>query len=82
MALVGAGYPNDSIWFGRDIKERVLVEWGRHSLVDATRALLRKACQFWTSCTRRMLPVTCDQQTLLANMHLGVCTVMVWLLAA
>ena len=41
-AVRAAGYPNDSMWHGLDIEERVRVEWGRHSLVDATKALLRK----------------------------------------
>ena len=31
------------MWHGRNIPERVLVEWGKHTMVDATRALLRNA---------------------------------------
>ena len=31
------------------------MEWGRHSLVDATRALLRKACLAPLTCTLLML---------------------------
>ena len=37
-----AGYAEDSMWHGLDIADRVRVEWGKHSLVDATKALLRK----------------------------------------
>lgn len=40
-----AGFPPDSIWHGLNIPERVKVEWGRHSMVDATRALLRNALE-------------------------------------
>lgn len=38
-----AGFPQGSLWHGRSLPERVKVEWGQHSMVDATRALLRNA---------------------------------------
>ena len=40
-----AGFPPDSIWYNRDIVDRVQVEWGRHSLVTATRNLMKVALQ-------------------------------------
>ena len=33
------------MWRGRDIPERVRVEWGKHSMVDATRALMRNGLE-------------------------------------
>lgn len=38
-------YPEDSIFSGREISERVEAKWGTHSLVDAARNLLRAALQ-------------------------------------
>lgn len=40
-----AGYGKDTIWHKRDIIDRVQVEWGRHSLVTATRNLMKIALQ-------------------------------------
>ena len=40
-----AGFPKDSLWYNRDIIERVQVEWGRHSLVTATRNMMKLALQ-------------------------------------
>eukprot|EP00884_Botryococcus_braunii_P000625 jgi/Botrbrau1/10563/Bobra.0343s0011.1 len=34
------GFSNGSVFFGRDIPVRVVVQWGKHNMVDATRALL------------------------------------------
>ena len=44
-ACMLAGFPPDSIWYNRDIVDRVQVEWGRHSLVTATRNLMKVALQ-------------------------------------
>ena len=41
VSLCGAAYPEDSIFRGSEIAERVKVEWGSHEMVDATRNLLR-----------------------------------------
>ena len=43
--LLLAGFPKDSLWYNRDIIERVQVEWGRHSLVTATRNMMKLALQ-------------------------------------
>ena len=40
-----AGFPDGSLFAGRDIAERVNVTWGTFALVDATRALMRAALQ-------------------------------------
>ena len=36
-----AGFPEGSLFHGRDISERVHVRWGTFALVEATRALMR-----------------------------------------
>ncbi len=42
---MSAGFAKDSLWYNRDIIERVQVEWGRHSLVTATRSMMKLALQ-------------------------------------
>ena len=38
---MSAGFPEGSLFHGRDISERVHVRWGTFALVEATRALMR-----------------------------------------
>ncbi len=40
-----AGFPEDNIFHGREIAERVHVRWGTFALVEATRALMRAALE-------------------------------------
>ncbi len=43
--ILPAGFPEDSLFYGRDISERVHVRWGTFALVEATRALLRASLE-------------------------------------
>lgn len=40
-----AGFPEDSLFHGREISERVHVRWGTFALVEATRALMRASLE-------------------------------------
>ncbi|BDA47490.1 probable glycosyltransferase BC10 at C-terminar half [Coccomyxa sp. Obi] len=40
-----SGFPEDSMFHGREIAERVHVKWGTFALVEATRALMRAALE-------------------------------------
>lgn len=40
-----AGFPEDSMFHGREIADRVQVKWGTFALVEATRALMRAALE-------------------------------------
>ncbi|KAK9792478.1 hypothetical protein WJX73_003670 [Symbiochloris irregularis] len=39
------GFANDSVWHGRDIAERVLINWGQHTMIDAARSLIKHALE-------------------------------------
>ncbi len=40
-----AAYPEKSIFYGREIEERINVEWGSHQLAEATRNMINKALE-------------------------------------
>lgn len=43
--LIPAGFPEDSLFYNTDIKERVYTGWGWYSLVTATRNMMQHALQ-------------------------------------
>ena len=45
MRLLLTGFPERSLFHGRDIRERVHVSWGTFALVEATRALMRASLE-------------------------------------
>ena len=45
MSAVRTGFPENSIFYGRDIKARVHVDWGTFSLVAALKELITSALE-------------------------------------